>query len=524
MRFLLIGFLCISFFSVQAQSKAEYSDCITKVNNLYDIRELIPLYDGTTVSVRIKHNLSKSAIVLEKYNDSLRVIQKRQIVLRGDFINFSSYDLRDIQVLSNEDYCFILMTERNEKILTLYGVTVGLLDFEEVSAPKSLLKMNQGKLYETNIRLPYDGYFYAIMDDYANVVITGVESRADVFKKKNSKLDNEVKVIHAAFDCELNEIWKKSKLQSYYSEFEVMPGVISSTESIYSYLDRNTKTGLSYKYDFNLVHIDTSNGDTLAIQPIKDLDEGWVNDISLFQTTNGLGLAGGFYELNQKNSKGLVWAEVQSIYESEVVLSNYEYSTEQIVKASYFNAKKIGKELSKGLIPELPHFTVDELFIDDDVLIVGHFISKKSSHHFRHRHLENFEGRNRDESNAQSLQGGTIAVFKLRKTSELVHAEIIPRWFKLPLAYIRPRVLEVDGKQKLLFNNHSSYNSLEIQKVGYSMELKPYLMDLDSYQIKPVKGKSGFMMLEASARKENSICFQSMFGADGCIRLMRLDF
>ena len=86
-------FLALSLsYVVNCQQKAEVSNCITTVNNLYDIRELIPLANGNSLQIRLKHGLGKAAVVIEKLNDSLRVIDKRQIVLRGDFINFFTYD------------------------------------------------------------------------------------------------------------------------------------------------------------------------------------------------------------------------------------------------------------------------------------------------------------------------------------------------------------------------------------------------------------------------------------------------
>ncbi len=513
------------------QEGSELSDCVTSVNNLFDIREQFPISDGNSIQVRVKHNLGKSAVIVEKLNDSLRVINKRQIVLRGDFINFFTYDFKDVEVLVNDTYCYILLCSRNEKVLTLHAIGILLSSFEDVSDHRTLTKMNNGKIYDTNIRFPYDGYFLVNLDKYSNLLITSVEARQDVFKKKTSKLEFETKVRHSLFDCKLNEIWTVSISPTYYSEFEILPGIISSNNT-YSFISRNTPLNTSYKYEFEMTTLDLETGVTLGQVSIPQPIEKTINELKIFYRNESIYLAGSYYRENHKSSAGLVLGQFSIDGKSLIQLNFEEYGTEEIISASYFNSEKVGKVLSKGRIAELPHFTVEHFWFKNDIpVVVGRYIKKKSSHHFRHKYIEHFEGRNRDQSNNESLSDGTIGVFTFDSDLSNHQSDFICRDFNLPTDYMRTHIRSSDDGFELLYNEHSLSNENEKFTVNSSSELKikngiysikqnafNSMRSINSREINFFHSTNDFRM------NQENIIFQTIRKGESCIRIGNLKF
>ena len=525
--------LCLTSFA-NCQKRTEISKCVTTVNNLYDLRELVPLSNGNSLQIRLKHGLGKSALVIEKLNDSLVIIDKRQIVLKGDFINFFTYDFKDIEVLVNDNYCYLFLCERNKEVLSLHSVALQVANLDDVCEMSIIAKMNKGKIYDTNIRQPFDGYFLAALDQYANIIITSVESREDVFKKKTSKKELEVKVSHAFFDCELNQIWETSESQTYFSEFEILPGVINS-QGHYSFITKNSPAETSYKYDLNIITIDVNSGSLLNETEIISSKNRFINEISLFNSSKNTYLAGSYYRKNHKASSGIVIGnfDLAKRAEDPLVLAFNDYSNEEIIDASFFNASKVGKTLSKGKLAELPHFTIENVIeLENSLTIIGHFISKKSSHHFRHQYFENFEGRNRDLSNNESLSGGTLGLFNFDKELKYQWGEFLCRKFNLPVGYMKTISLIGKDRFQLVFADNSSNSFKEKYKAENSKELSLFKLSVESaaeslLKVTSLSSSNDYsFMLESGKNsfRNNSVIFQTKSPSEDCIRVCRINF
>ena len=516
------------------QQRVEVSNCITSVNNLYDIRELIPLANGNSLQVRLKHGLGKAAVVIEKLDDSLRVIDKRQIVLRGDFINFFTYDFKDIEVLVNDDYCYLLLCERNKEVLSLHAAAIQIADLEDLSERRIIAKMNKGKIYNTNIRQPFDGYFSAILDNYANLMITSVESRADVFKKKTSKKELDVKVRHAFFDCELNRLWETSETQTYFSEFEILPGVINS-HGHYFFLTKNSPTDISYRYNFELVALEASTGEVLNRTKIISSENRHINEIAVFNSLHHIYLAGAFYRENHRASSGILIGKVDLSEDlgDSMNLTFHDYSTEEIAEASYFNSSEIEKKISKGNLAEIPHFTVENVIeLENAPLVVGRFITKKASHHFRHQYFENFEGRNRDVGNKESLSGGTLGLFQFNGELSYDWGKFVCRNLDLPVGYMKTISLIENNKFHLIYADNTSSSVNEKYPVSSSKDLSLFRLSVhptkgSRLEVTSLKTSKDFSFMLNSGEnyfRNNSVIFQTKKRQEDCIRICRIDF
>lgn len=528
-------FLALSLsYVANCQQRVEVSNCITAVNNLYDIRELIPLANGNSLQVRLKHGLGKAAVVIEKLDDSLRVIDKRQIVLRGDFINFFTYDFKDIEVLVNDEYCYLLLCERNKEVLSLHAAAIQIADLEDLSERRIIAKMNKGKIYNTNIRQPFDGYFSAILDNYANLMITSVESRADVFKKKTSKKELDVKVRHTFFDCELNRLWETSETQTYFSEFEILPGVINS-QGHYFFLTKNSPADISYRYNFELVALEASTGKVLNRTKIISSENRHINEIAVFNSLHHTYLAGSFYRENHRTSSGILIGKVDLSEElgDSIDLTFHDYSTEEIVEASYFNSSEIEKIISKGNPAEIPHFTVENVIeLENSPLVVGRFITKKASHHFRHQYFENFEGRNRDVGNKESLSGGTLGLFQFNGELSYDWGKFVCRNLDLPAGYMKTISLLGNNKFHLIYADNTSSSLNEKYSVSSSTDLSLFRLSVNPTKGSPLKvtslktSKDFSFMLKSGGNyfRNNSVIFQTKKRLEDCIRICRIDF
>ena len=527
-------FLALSLsYVVNCQQKAEVSNCITTVNNLYDIRELIPLANGNSLQIRLKHGLGKAAVVIEKLNDSLRVIDKRQIVLRGDFINFFTYDFKDIEVLVNDDYCYLLLCERNKEVLSLHASAIQIANLEDLSESRIIAKMNKGKIYNTNIRQPFDGYFSAILDKYANLMITSVESREDVFKKKTSKKELEVKVCHAFFDCELNRLWETSERQSYFSEFEILPGAVNS-DGHYFFLTKNSPADISYRYNFVLVVLEASTGEVLNRTRIISSEDRYVNEIAVFNSLHHTYLAGSYYRENHRASSGILIGKLDLSEDlgDSINLTFHDYSTEEIIEASYFNSSEIAKILSKDNLAEIPHFTVENVIeLENAPLAVGRFITKKASHHFRHQYFENFEGRNRDVGNKESLSGGTLGLFQFNEELNYEWGKFVCRSLYLPVGYMKTISLIENNKFHLIYADNTSSSVNEKYPVHSSKNLSLFRLSLNPTEGIPLEvtslktSKDFSFMLNSGENsfRNNAVIFQTIKRQEDCIRICRID-
>jgi len=500
--------LLLSFFILTVlHSQTHVSDCLKQSNSFYQIRDIAALADGGSVMLKIRHDVSKSAVIIEKRNANYKLTDKRQIVLRGDFINFFTYDFKDAKLIVLEDYVYVFMCERDDSIYKLHAISLYLSDLEDVIPHKIVSKMNDARLYNSNVRSPFDGYFLFSTDEYSRILITGVESRSDVFVKKNSKSKHEVSVFRKYMNCEFEEIWGNQKTKSYYSEYEICDQ-ITKNRRVYE-LRVNSKLK-SYTYNFDLFTVDLNTGLQELLMTFSPEFNGEVGELRFREIDNRFFLVGSYYVNSHKTSSGYFISELNETLTDVKTTVNHDFSSSETSSITSASQKKINKlkGSEKAIYPG--HFIIDQLILKgNEYSLVGLFINKKSSHHLRHQYLEFFDGRDRNISSAQSLSGGTLGVFKGLLNTGQNASRIVKRDFKLPQAFMRTSL----SKNEVLFN------------YGKGKKIKPD-SDLDIYSLslydlnKDLTKKSGYV--GCLTQKEQKQFLQLKTINSGCVRFTYL--
>lgn len=531
----IILFLVVTLAELTAFSQStEFSECRIGQTSVYEIREMAMLEDSTAIAVSLDHRLGRCIVTIEKLNDSLEVVKTKKEVFKGDYLNFFTKDFKDVKLIVAGAYCYVFVCDRDGELMKLHAISLYVKDLKPVRDTKIVAVLNKGSLYDTNIRSAYDGYFTFSLNQYSEVLVTALNTREDVFKKKNSKRSHSVRALHYLLDCELTTIWETWQNFDYHSELELVDQVINHN-NIATLIFRSTVPGYSYRYNLALQSIDLQTGEIIARFKLKQPEGKHINELKLFQNNGCTYLAGAYYTNNRKRTNGTYLAKLtdacDNIYSQEFT----PYSKENLLKAQFALNTSLENKINKGKESTLSHFVVEHLVLDsitNGLAIIARFIDKPSSCHFRHQYFENFDGRNRDASNNESLHGGTIGVFNFNSELSLISSGFILRELKLPSAYMHVNVLESNGYKKLVYNQHikASETNNEVAKDASELRIVSRELSIEELlekteKVVRTKGASGAHIFQnwPGTVTENSFLFQYKNAQDRCVRLGRVD-